>query len=708
MGLREVKVAKTFKVALVGNPNAGKSSLFNRLTGLNQQVGNFPGVTVDRKIGFCGLSDGSKAEIIDLPGTYSLYPVSLDEKIVLKTLINPKGKDFPDFVVYVADSSNLERHLLLLSQIIDLGIPTVLALNMPDVAESKNLKIEHSLLSKELGIPVVVVNGRSGEGVMALKTILVKGLHLIKNKTFIDVKALNPELVSRIRRDFDLDNDFKALLFAQHADALDFIDPERKKSLDEFLTSQGFNKIKHQVEEIGQRYNKIGKICQRAIIKTPQAGDSLTEKLDRVLTHRVWGSFIFMGLMFVMFQAIFSWASYPMDLIDGFFAQVSGYLGNTLPEGILRDLLIEGLIAGLGGIFIFIPQIAILFGFITVLEETGYMARAVYLSDRMMQQFGLNGRSLVAIISGVACAVPAIMATRTISTWKERLITIFVTPFISCSARIPVFIVLISFVVPEKNLLGIFNVRGLVMMSMYLLGGFAAIGSAYLMKMIIKTSERSYLMLELPDYKSPHWKNVWITIIEKVKVFIFNAGKIILLISLILWVLSSYGPGNAMENAEQEAMQKYQSTLSSQPLDDLVASKRLEASYVGHLGKFIEPAIRPLGFDWKIGIALITSFAAREVFVSTIATIYSVGSSDDESTIINKMKKEVNPETGQKIYTPATSFSLLLFYVFAMQCMSTLAVVKRETKSWLIPLAQFFYMTGLAYLFSFLGYQLLA
>jgi len=702
-----MELPSMINIALVGNPNSGKSSIFNRLTGFNQHVGNFPGVTVDKKSGEVQLGPGSKAMIIDLPGAYSLYPNSADEKIVRDILLDPDDENYPQAIIYVADTANLERHLVLLTQIIDLGIPVILALNRIDVAKHEGIICQAQILEKKLGIPVVEVNGRTGAGIPKMKSILIDLDHKM-NDSFLPAGKLAPDLIREVKLATGQKSDYQSLLLAHHYQSLHYLSDQHKQALETIIKKNHFSSIRLQVDEIMKRYEKIQPLCQK-VLKSNGAGvESISDKIDRIITHKVYGSLVFFLLLFLIFQAIFSWAIYPMELIDRTITDFNLFLNASLPPGFITSLLTDGVITGLGGILIFIPQIAILFTLIAVLEEIGYMARAVYLSDSLMQKFGLNGRSMVSLISGAACAVPAIMATRNISNWKERFITIFVTPFISCSARIPVMAVLISFVVPNEYFLGFINLQGLVMMSMYALGVITALSSAYFLKMIFKSNESTYLMMELPVYQWPHLKNITIAVFEKVKIFVLVAGKIILVISMILWALASFGPEEKMKEAEQSVLvSQAASEMSPEVLKNTIASKKLEASYAGHFGKFIEPVIRPLGFDWKIGIALITSFAAREVFVATMATIYKVGSADDKTTIIDRMREEKDPDTGLPFYTPAVSFSLIIFYALAMQCMSTLAVVKRETKSWKIPLYQFLYMTGLAYLASFITFQVM-
>ncbi len=706
-------------IALVGNPNSGKSSLFNQLTGLKQKVGNFPGVTVDKKTGISRLSDTLTAEIIDLPGTYSLFPKSPDERVVTDILLNPASTLRPDVVVVVVDASNLKRNLLLYTEVKDLGLPVILALNMLDMAESQGLRINQVLLSRKLHAPVLGINARTGKGIDLLKAELAKALSLKSASSgalepkpaengfqFVEAAAYAPELVGRIRGRFGIENDYAAYQYAHQGEAASFLQHDDKRQLHSWRQELGFEDKPLQARETVARYETIRHIVDEAVQSrsTKTTADTFSGKLDKVLLHPVWGVVVFLGILLLIFQAIFAWAQVPMDLIDAGIARLTEWLHGTLPQSKLVDLLADGLIAGMGGILIFIPQIAVLFAFIAILEESGYMARVVFLMDRLMRSFGLNGRSVVPLISGVACAVPAIMATRTIDNRKERLITILVTPLMSCSARIPIYTILIGLVVPKITLLGVLNLQGVALMGMYLLGFVAALVSAVVMKWVLKTKERSFLIMELPDYRMPRWGNVGITILEKVKAFVWEAGKVIIAISVVLWVLSSYGPGNQMQEAAERASSRYASAEES-IRENRVASAQLEASYAGHFGKFIEPAIRPLGYDWKIGIALLSSFAAREVFVGTLSTIYSIGSSDEDTdTIREQLQQEINPYTGGPMYTPAMAFSLLIFYAFAMMCMSTLAVVHRETKGWKWPLIQFFYMSGLAYLSAWIVY----
>lgn len=696
------------KIALLGNPNAGKSSLFNQLTGLRQKVGNFPGVTVERKSGFIKL-ENKEIEIIDLPGTYSLYPTSLDERIAVNALIDTHNKDYPDAIVYILDVTNLERHLLLLTQIADVGFPVLVALNMNDIAEQQNIQCEEKKLSTALGIEIIKINGRTGEGVDHIKSklhpLLEKNKNTFSVSGFYELTAEEKNIAAKVSQLLPVKNEYHALLFAHHAKKINFLKEDKKKQLQEIVLQNNFNPINNQLDEIMQRYNTFTPIVNSVLSKSFSNAKTLTDKIDFIVTNKFLGPVIFFALMLFIFQAIFAWSVIPMDWIDAKFAHLASYLQSVLPVTLFSRLLTEGLIPGISGILVFVPQITVLFLLITILEEIGYMARAVYMFDNIMQKFGLNGRSIVSLISGGACAIPAIMSTRTISNWKERLITIMVTPLISCSARIPVFAILIGFIIPNYKI-GYFNSQGLVFMALYLIGIVAALIASYVFKKILKSEEFSFLMLELPEYRKPHWKNVFYTLYEKVSAFVFGAGKVILVVSLLLWFLASFGPKKKMQEAVNIATIESSLLHADKETTDLnIASKKLEASYAGHAGRLIEPVIKPLGFDWKIGIALITSFAAREVFVGTISTLYSIGKNADDLTIKQKLQLERNDE-GKPVFTMAVALSLVLFYLFAMQCMSTLATVYRETKSWKWPAIQFAYMSGTAYIVSFAVYQI--
>ena len=592
---------------------------------------------------------------------------------------------------------------------IDLQIPTILALNMVDLAAKSGLSIDVKKLSSTLDVPVVLINARQGHGLDKLKKLLAEPLSPSTAKIFPIASEIMPA-VNIIRAEFNLSSDYAAYLYLQQADSLKFLSIRQKEFVHQVAKQYDAFPGKYQGAETIHRYGFIQDILNKIILRLPNPEwKKSSYRLDSVFTHKIWGYVIFFGVLFLIFQSIFAWAQVPMDWIDRLFAYLSTFLSNKLPEGPLFELIAKGIVPGIGGIVIFIPQIAMLFAFISILEETGYMARVVFLMDKLMSKVGLSGKSVVPLMSGWACAIPAIMATRTIDHWKDRLITIFVTPFMSCSARLPVFTILVALIVPDNKLFGFFNLQGLALMGLYVLGFVAAILSALILKMIIHTKERSYLIMEMPTYRMPKWSNVGYTIIEKTKTFVLQAGKVILAISIILWVLASYGPVHDMNRAKEVVRSETQNmTITPQVFDDRVAAYKLEHSYAGIIGKAMEPAIRPLGYDWKIGIALITSFAAREVFVGTIATIYSLGSTEDQPTIKNRLKSEINPETGGPRFTPAVGFSLLVFYTLAMQCASTLATVKRETKGWKWPLLQLGYMTGLAYLSAFIVYQVLS
>lgn len=696
-------------IALVGNPNSGKSSLFNSLTGLNQKVGNFPGVTVDKKTGTSRIADNLTANIIDLPGTYSLYPKSEDERVTYEVLLNRNNADRPDLIVVIADAANLKRNLLFCSQIMDLKIPVVMALTMNDIARNKGINIDVAGLERAMGVPVVAINPRKNKGIAQLKKMIagVAQSNLQPASEFIDTIVLTGSWITEIKELCNVESNYAALHIACNYLELPHLNAAQRIQTGALLDQAGFNKARIQAEEIMQRYQRIGSIMQQCVVETsPLQRAIISERIDKTLLHPVWGNVILLTVLFLLFQSIFWLAEYPMGWVEQGFSVVSTWLDGVLPAGTIKDLLINGVVAGISGIAVFIPQIMILFGFITILEDSGYMARISFLTDRLMRSAGLNGRSVMPLISGMACAVPAIMAARTIQNRKERLITIMVTPLMSCSARLPVYTILIGLVIPDKSLF-IFNLRGLVLMGLYLLGFFMALIVAKVMSMVIKVKEKTYFLMELPVYRAPRWKNVGITMVEKAKVFITDAGKVIMVISILLWALATYGPPKAMDAVETkyEAL-KLQHPEQAKELDNQLQTAKLEHSFAGIMGHAIEPAIRPLGYDWKIGIALITSFAAREVFVGTMATLYSVGSdTENEDTLRDKMRGATRAD-GTPVYTLGTGVSLLIFYVFAMQCMSTLAIVYRETRSWVLPAIQFAYMFVLAYVTAFIAFQI--
>ncbi len=707
-GMPEKVQEKKLHIALVGNPNSGKSSLFNCLTGLNQQVGNFPGVTVDKKTGVAVFA-GVPAEIIDLPGSYSLYPKRLDEWVSYKVLVGEDKDIRADVVVAVADASNLKRNLLFCTQIIDLKIPVVIVLTMMDLARQKGIKIDLAALERELGVPVVAVNPRKNKGIAELKkaiSLTVQQAYKTPVRDFIDNKSLAETPVDEVKQHFPQISDYKAIHYLINHESFD-LTPAIQETIENIEVKNNFNPTKTQAEEILQRYSRIRHVMQQAVSEPDPLQKSLfTEKLDNVLLHRRWGYLILLAVLFLLFQSVFWLAQHPMDWIELGFAKISEYLSSSLPDNRWTDLLINGVVAGLSGILVFVPQIMILFGLITLLEDSGYMARISFLSDRLMRSVGLNGKSVMPMISGFACAVPAIMSARNIENRKERLLTILITPLMSCSARLPVYTILIALVIPQTYLLGFLSVQGLVMMGLYLLGLVMALIVSYIAKWFIHIKEKSFFILELPTYRSPRWKNVFPTMISKARIFVMDAGKIIMIISLVLWALSSFGPGNTMQNLSQQYEQlKIEPGADLAQLEKEYHTVKLEKSYAGIIGKSLEPVITPLGYDWKIGIALVTSFAAREVFVGTMATLYSVGDDDNSLLLKEKMKAAVRHD-GTPVFTLATGLSLMIFYVFAMQCMSTLAVVKRETKSWKWPVIQLIYMTGLAYVMSWVVFEL--
>jgi ferrous iron transport protein B len=696
------------KVALIGNPNTGKTSLFNQLTGLNQKVGNYPGITVDKKLGTCKLSPTQNAIITDLPGTYSINPTSIDESIVLKTLLNKDIKASPDVILVVADVENLKRNLLLFSQIKDLEIPTVLAINMVDQMDRKGITIDLSLLKKELNTEVVLISARKNEGINDIKAAIIRCHVAAKASPLCGINSkVDPDYFHKLKEISPNYSLYELWLMVTQNNFPETITQKEKNDLLSFKEDTSKLK-KYQHKETIYRYQEINKILKKTYIVDKTKATDLRGRLDKVFTHKIFGYLFFFLILLLIFQSIFDIASVPMDYIDGAFAQLSDFAKSNLPSGVLTDLLTEGIIPGIGGVVIFIPQIAILFLFIAVLEETGYMSRVVFLMDKIMRRFGMNGKSIIPLISGTACAIPAIMATRTISSWKERLITILVTPFTTCSARLPVYAILIALVIPDKKILGFLNLQGLVLLLLYGLGFVSAILAAYILHKTLKINSKSLFVIEMPNYKLPSFKNVFYEVVEKTKAFVFGAGKIILALSIVLWFLASNGGDNYKNAAQNVTENVANQNLNDDELQQKIASAKLENSYIGIMGKSIEPAIKPLGYDWKIGIALITSFAAREVFVGTLATIYSVEADDENTTTIKqKMAAEVN-ETGGKLFNFPVGMSLMVFYAFAMQCMATLAIVKRETKSWKWPLIQLFGMALLAYVASFLTYQILS
>jgi len=744
-------MSKQINVALIGNPNTGKTSVFNQLTGLNQKVGNYPGITVEKKEGICKLPRGVKAHILDLPGTYSLNTTSLDESVAVELLLNKNDKDHPDVAIVISDVENLKRNLLLFTQIKDLQIPAILVINMADRMSRKGISLDIQLLEDRLNTKIALVSTRKGTGIGKLKELIAdhKNLSAVRN---VDTTVIDPEYFENLRTTFPKQDLYKLWLVITQD--VNFMPIEKKliKDSSSFSTKSKSELKRLQQKETILRYQFINGILKETYKVDLAAAKGFRATLDKVLTHRVFGYLIFFIILLTIFQAIYGWSEYPMDFIDELFASASEWVKSTLPAGVFTDLLAEGILAGIGGIVIFIPQIAFLFFFIALLEETGYMSRVVFLMDRIMRPFGLSGKSVVPLISGTACAIPAIMATRTIESWKERLITILVTPFTTCSARLPIYLIIIALVIPDGRIFGL-GYQALTLMLLYLIGFGAAIISAMILNKILDIKSRTFFVVEMPNYKLPLLKNVIYTVWEKTKSFVFGAGKIILAISIVLWFLGSNGYSEKFRNADEiviqridkegfseynqsniqkelasyrmalqdsivsksykidataveDSLQQKKSNLSEKALQQEISGYKLENSYIGNLGKAIEPIVKPLGYDWKIGIAVLTSFAAREVFVGTLATIYSVGS-DEEDTIKNRMAAEVNPKTKRPLFNLASGISLLLFYAFAMQCMSTLAIVKRETNTWKWPAAQLVFMSAFAYIVALIAYQVL-
>ena len=696
-------MSRSLNIALLGNPNTGKTSVFNRLTGLSQKVGNYPGITVEKKEGVCRLNRTTKAHIIDLPGAYSLNASSMDESVVIELLLNKNSKDFPDVAVVVTDVENLKRNLLLFTQVKDLGIPTLLVINMSDQMKRKGITIDIPLLEEKLDTKIALISTRENKGLDLLKELLVNYRKLSTNPT-IALESIDQAYFDNLKKTFPNQQVYKLWLVITQDVNFVKIDRNRVSDATDFKTQSEPHLKRMQQKETVRRYQFINNFLKEALVIDREAATDLRSRLDRILIHKFWGYVIFFVILMTIFQSIFDWSSIPQDFIDSTFATLSERVKFTLPEGVFTSLLAEGIIPGLGGIVIFIPQIAFLFFFISILEETGYMSRVVFLMDRGLRRFGLNGKSVIPLISGTACAIPAVMATRNIENWKERLITILVTPFTTCSARLPVYAILIALVIPEGSFIGL-NYQGLMLMFLYLIGFGMALLSAWILSKTLKIQSKSYFVVEMPNYKLPLLKNVGITVWEKTRSFVTEAGKIILAISILLWVMASFGPGKNFEEAEQIVAANH-TELEGEALSNKVNAYRLEHSYIGILGKSIEPVITPLGYDWKIGIALISSFAAREVFVGTLSTIYSV-ESDAEETIKNRMASEVRTD-GKPLFNLASGISLMLFYAFAMQCMSTLAIVKKETNSWEWPMIQLFGMSILAYVIAFSTYQILA
>ncbi len=676
---------KNFNLLLLGNPNTGKSSLFNKLTGLNQKVGNFPGVTVEKKEGNINFKNNCFVNVIDLPGTYSVNSFSPEEEVVSNILLE-KNQISPDAALVVSDIENLKHNLLLFTQVKDLGIPIYLIINMCDVMEKKGITLDRSTLEEELKTKIFLISTRKSIGIDDLLSD-IPNIFDSDTSTIVENNYMDFETIQKSKNENNSSRFYKRWL----------------SQINKISNLDDLKKIKHK--EAIYRYRFINSKLNKTLNIDRKKAYDLRSKLDNIFLHPFWGTIIFMSILALIFQTIFSWSSYPMDFIDEMFSNLSNYTKTVLPEGVFTNLLAEGIITGIGGVIIFIPQIALLFMFISILEETGYMSRVVFLFDKRLRKYGLSGKSVIPLISGVACAIPAVMSTRNINDWKQRLITILILPFMTCSARLPVYLILISIVIPD-NYIFIFNYQGLTLLGLYLLAVLMALISAFVLSKVIKSNVKSYIMIEMPNYKIPVLKNVLFTVYTKTKSFVFEAGKIILSISILLWILASSGPSDDFKYAEQIVMEKYNNKKNITDLDYEIQSYRLENSYIGTAGKILEPILNPLGYDWKIGIAILTSFAAREVFVGTLATIFSVGSENVE-TIKEKMSYQ-RKQNGQLLFNLPTGVSLMVFYAFALQCMSTIATVKKETNSWKWPAIQFTFMTIIAYISALIVYQTLS
>lgn len=697
------------KVALIGNPNVGKTSIFNLLTGMNQHVGNYPGVTVDKKVGFCKLSQIINARIYDLPGTYSTNPNSMDEKVAVSCLLDRDDIDFPDVVVVVADVENLKQNLYLFTQIKDFGIPTILAINMADRMKPRGITIDIPALEAALHTRIALVSTRQKTGIEELKELIInyKKLSL---ETLVDIARIDPPFFSSLKEKFP--NEELGKLWMVISQNFEVVGALRKMEIQkENIKTEAEIKRMQQRETI-LRYQVINNALKDTYRVTAVGTRAF---LDKILLHKVWGYVIFMAILLLIFQVIFYVSEYPKGWIESALGWVGEWLSGILPEGSLTSLLVDGVIPGLTAVVSFVPQIALLFFFISLLEESGYMSRVVFLMDRIMRPFGLNGKGTIPLISGAACAIPAVMATRTIESWRERLIAILVTPFITCSARLPIYLIIIKLVIPQGNYF-FFDNQAVALFALYMLGVFMAIFSAWLLSkfLVLKHTIKTHFIIEMPTYKVPLARNVLLTVYEKSKAFVVNAGKIIFFMTVLIWFLQTHGLSEKYRNAETHTQQMAaQYGWDEEQKEHYLLSYRTENSLLGNMGKFVEPIFRPLGYDWKISIAVLGSFAARETFVSTLATIYSLGEVDveegeaEQRTVITRLQEEMRPD-GTPMFNLATGVSILLFFASAMQCISTFAIVRKETNSWKWAIIQWLFMTGFAYLSAFVAYQILS
>ena len=673
---------KVKHILLVGNPNVGKSTIFNLLCNKNQKTGNYAGVTVASHQGTY-IHQGEEVEIVDLPGSYSIYPTSEDEAIFTKYLIEEQEKY--SGVIYIADALNLKRSLLLFQQIKDLGIPVLVVLNQMDLAEKRGLHIDSKKLETLIGNRILKTNAKANIGIEEIRNAIRNNEFSASDKAFFDIPSENLGLVFKISRQINEKNFYKVWTLIAADTYLGKLESVKTQLNHEDRKCMVPKRL--QVQETIRRYQQIDGYMSQIISKKPQFKELLTEKLDKVLVHPILGYLVFALILLMIFQSVFFIAEYPMNWIDGSFAWLSQFTKTHLPEGPINSLLSDGIIPGIGGIVIFAPQIGILLYFLYLLEDSGYMARVIFLMDRFLRPFGLNGKSIVPLVSGTACAIPAIMSTRNIENVKERLITILITPFMTCSARLPVYSIIIALIFSNETIWGI-QYKALALFAMYFLGFVTALISAFILKYFIKNKGKTFLVMDLPAYKMPLWTYDFKLVLGKVWEFITGAGKIILAVSVILWVLSYFGPKDEKQ------------------LFQVQSEVKLENSYLAKIGRQMEPAIAPLGYDWKMGVGILSSFAAREVFVGTMSTLYSLDDEAEEQTVIEKMKADVKPN-GEKVFNFATGISILIFYAFAMQCISTIAVVYRETKSWKWTAIQLVFMSGLAYFVSMIAYQIL-
>jgi len=718
-------------VILTGNPNCGKTTLFNALTGLRAKVGNYAGVTVERKEGrLLGTPAGTSIRVLDLPGTYSLSPNSLDEQISRDVLMNRLPElPPPGLIVIVVDASNLQRNLYYTTQVVELGHPTIIALNMMDVAETNGHHIDATKLAEALGVTVLPVVASTGAGVPELRAKIIAAVQNaaeVKPRLFCQLPGLfrieATGLANLLAETFQgrrLQATAEALLLLSNEKALASSKEHYPQKIQDAVAAARKRLETHGIDWRGApiewRYARIAEIQHAVTSELAPPGETFSDKLDRILTHKIWGTLIFIGVMTLIFQSIFTFAHIPMDWLQAAVDWLGQAVGKLIPPGELNSLLVNGVIAGVGAVIVFLPQILLLFLFIGFLEDTGYMARAAFLMDRLMSKVGLHGKSFIPMLSSYACAIPGIMATRTIETPKDRLVTILVAPLMSCSARLPVYTLLIAACIPDIKVFGLLKLQGLTMLAMYLLGTVVALLMAWLFKKTLLKGETPMLIMELPPYKRPLLRVVARHMWDRSRMFLRRAGTVILGINILLWFLATYPQSPALEKefaARQAAVQQASGDAATKAataaeIEKEESGAKLRNSFAGRMGHAIEPLIGPLGFDWKMGIGIVASFAAREVFVSTMSTVYNVGSDDAESgngNLARTLREQKRPD-GTPVYTVLTALSLMVFYVFAMQCVSTVVVVKRETNSWKWPLFQWLYMGVLAWILAFITYH---